>query len=71
MKRWLKRLFGSRTETRCQALCPGCRSDLNAAANLGTCTDADLVRFTCGKCGARSAWDFDAPAPLLIRLEEP
>ncbi len=61
------RLLGAGNGGRfCSVFCPGCRVDLNAAASAATCTDTDLVRFTCGNCGTRSAWDFDAPVPILV-----
>lgn len=45
--------------------CPICDEDL--CSNESFVSDTDLVRYECTNCGCRSAWDFDAPCPLLIR----
>lgn len=56
-----------------QAFCPRCGNEL-VSCPLTTCADTDLVRYICGRCQTASAWDFDAPVPLLIdhvRVVEP
>lgn len=45
--------------------CPRCRNNLVSCPRTAH-TDTDLVRYVCGECGLHSAWDFDAPVPLLI-----
>lgn len=44
--------------------CPICNEDL--CSNGSLFWDTDLVRYECENCGCRSAWNFDAPGPLLI-----
>lgn len=61
---WRTRKAKGRT---CAAYCPRCRTDLCATGR--TLEDTDLVRILCLKCGSRTEWDFDAPAPILIRLD--
>jgi len=48
----------------CVCKCPGCGDPLNDQAD---CTDTDLVRYTCNKCGDTCAFNFDiAPVPILV-----
>lgn len=47
--------------------CPTC--GLEQCANNCFVSDTDLVRYRCVDCGTRTAWDFDAPVPLLMATE--
>ena len=48
----------------CVCFCPKCKDPLNDQAE---CTDTDLVRYKCTKCGHKSTWSFDiAPDPICL-----
>ncbi len=48
----------------CVCFCPNCKDPLNDQAE---CTDTDLVRYKCTKCGHKSTWSFDiAPVPICL-----
>jgi hypothetical protein len=61
------RLFRRKVRQTCWAYCPNCKRDLCSNPDAH-CEDTDLGRYVCS-CGESSAWDFDAPAPLLISHE--
>lgn len=44
--------------------CPGCNEDL-VSQDGAFIEDTDLVRYRC-KCGVKSEWNFDFPAPVLV-----
>lgn len=62
--------------------CPCCNQELIGSISLfedpyesKTIRDrngdsAKLVKITCERCGVVSLWDFDAPAPILMREGE-
>ena len=45
--------------------CPNCKNELISSGSF--ISDDNLVYFECVKCDVRSEWDFDAPAPILIK----
>lgn len=66
LKRFLKERKNARKQkTFCW--CPICGEDL--CSNNSFKEDTDLVRYDCCNCNCRSAWDFDAPAPILIKCD--
>ena len=50
--------------------CPGCRYELVAGGDwLGQdVTQPEVEAYKCARCGTISAWLFDAPAPILLRI---
>ena len=55
-------------EQRTFCYCPICKEDL--CSNDSFKEDTDLVRYECKNCGCRSSWNFDMPAPMLVRSDE-
>lgn len=74
MIRWLRRLFESRESREervlrlcgCVCWCPGCGDILNDRAEVHHCPNEGLVCYCC-ECGCVSEWDFNPPAPILVR----
>lgn len=64
LARFMRRRKHAR-EQKTFCFCPGCHHDL--CSNHSFISDTDLVRYACTNCGVRSEWNFDTPAPLLIR----
>lgn len=62
--RWLVKRHEKGQSTFCY--CPGCGLELCNSASWFS--DSDLVRYQCIQCGQRSAWLFDAPAPILLEV---
>lgn len=46
--------------------CPGCGCELLSSDNCSI-SEPNLVYFECHNCDTGSTWDFDAPAPILIK----
>lgn len=53
------------------AFCPGCVVDLcsNPAVTFDETDRRGTTVFRC-PCGARSVWDFNAPAPILLHSDK-
>lgn len=45
--------------------CPNCKNELISSNSF--IYDEDVVKYKCVKCGMVSEWDFDAPAPILLK----
>lgn len=63
-KWWLLRQQLNHLRQRTFVYCPNCGLELCNTDSF--VSDTDLVRYRCTGCGHKSAWLFDAPAPLLI-----
>jgi transcription elongation factor Elf1 len=66
------KLFQRKPKTRKQTTfvyCPTCR--LEQISNSCFVSDTDVVRYRCSHCGTETAWDFDAPVPLLLKTTRP
>lgn len=46
--------------------CPSCGCELLSSDNCSI-SEPNLVYFECHNCDTGSMWDFDAPAPILIK----
>lgn len=47
--------------------CPNCKNELISSNSF--VSDEEVVTYKCVKCGVISEWDFDAPAPILLKNE--
>lgn len=45
--------------------CKNCKNELISSDSF--VSDEDVVTYKCVKCGMISEWDFDAPAPILLK----
>ncbi len=65
--RWAERQARRKQHT--FVYCPQCRYELVAGGVwLGQdVTNLAVEAYRCARCGTFSAWDFDAPAPILLR----
>ena len=68
MKGWLKRWRQRRSQST-WIYCPKCKLELIAGGEwIGQdVRDPAIEAYTCARCGTWSAWNFDAPAPLLVK----
>lgn len=48
--------------------CPNCDNELISSDSF--VKDEDFVYYKCSECDIESIWDFDAPAPILIRYDK-
>jgi hypothetical protein len=72
---WLGLIVDEPRARTCWVYCPKCRRDLNGdnlsfiyLAEAGTPPDR-YAGYRCATCATVSRWDFDAPVPLLIRVQ--
>lgn len=47
--------------------CPVCKNELISSDSF--VSDKEVVTYKCTKCGIVSEWDFDAPAPILLKYQ--
>lgn len=48
--------------------CPICNNELISSGSF--VEDTDLVKYKCVKCQTETDWLFDAPAPLLLYVND-
>lgn len=66
---WLKRKLTPAPKQWTFVYCPACRFELCAGGEHLGMNSEGLETYRCAKCGEYSAWDFDAPVPLLIHVD--
>lgn len=47
--------------------CPNCKNELIGSDSF--ISDDDLVKFQCMECKSITEWLFDAPVPILIKVD--
>ena len=66
MFEFLQDLFVTKTPQRTFCWCADCKNELYSDERT-TFTDADgVVTYTCGQCGAKQKFLFDAPVPIYL-----
>lgn len=64
------RPVGVRIPQRTFVYCPSCRWEMVAGGRwLGQEIATMAEGYDCARCGCRSVWDFDCPAPVLLRSD--
>lgn len=64
------RKIGERRRQMTYVYCPGCRQELTHGDSKYWEAEG-LVYYRCGKCNAKSCWDFDLPVPVLLHSQTP
>ena len=62
----LRDLFKQKKKQGTFCYCPNCKNELISSGSF--VSDEELVTYSCTECGSVTEWLFDAPAPILIKV---